>query len=320
VSRAALWCLLANVLSGTTFAAMDRAYSSGLPAVTFTFLRTALSTALFLALGAWRGELRPRFGVRDFGLVLLLAGPGFVLPLVLGVRGVALSTPGLGSILALIEPIAIVPLSLVFLGERPTRARLLGVALGLAGALLVVASDGMPGAELLAAERRTGNVLLAVQGALWGVYTVAAKPLTGRHSAFAVSLWSTATGCLLLGLVAPLEWPGLRPAALDPLAAALGLQDGLPHGLALPVALRGALAPTLYLGVFGSFVAVLLWNAGLKGVPATRMAVFIFLQPLVGLLLNHLLGEQAPAPLQWAGFALILGAVALVTRERAQAS
>jgi len=315
LSRAVLCCLLANVLGGTTFVAMDHAFASGLPTVTFTFARTALSSLLFVALGAWSGDLRPRFSARDWGLILLVAIPGFTLPLVLGVRGVALSTPGLGSVLALMEPIAIVPLSLVFLGERPGRVRLTGIALGLLGALLVIGSDGLAGAQAMSPERRLGNVLLAIQGALWAVYTVAAKPLTGRHPPLAISIWSTLVGCAALGLVSPLEWSGLRPAALDGVAAALGLQDGVAHGATLASALSRALPSALYLGILGSFLAVILWNAGLKGVSATRMAVFVFVQPAVGLLLDHLLGEQPPAPLEWAGAALILAAVALVSRE-----
>jgi drug/metabolite transporter (DMT)-like permease len=320
VNRAVVFCLLANVLGGTTFVAMDRAYASGLPVVTFTFLRTALSTLLFVALCAWRRELAPKFSARDWGLVLLVAIPGFTLPLVLGVRGVALSTPGLGSILALMEPIAIVPLSFLFLGERPPRARIGGIALGLLGALLVVWSDALGGDALLAPGRRLGNVLLALQGAMWGVYTVAAKPLTGRHSALSISLWSTALGCAALGLVAPLEWATLRPAAFDALAHAIGLQDGVAGGAPLSSAFVKALPSMLFLGIFGSFVAVLFWNAGLKGVSPTVMAIFIFVQPLVGLLLNALLGKEAPTLPAWIGLVLILGAVLLVAREPPESS
>ena len=309
-----LWCLLANVLGGTTFVAMDRAAESGLPTITYTFFRTVLSSLLFLALGAWRGELRPRFSGRDWGLVLLVAGPGFMLPLVLGVRGVALSTPGIGSILALMEPIAIVPLSFFFLGERPGRERLIGIGIGLVGAILVVCSDDLPGASPVDAGARVGNVLLAIQGGLWAIYTVAAKPVVERHPALAVSLWSTVIGCLLLGLLAPLEWSGLRPRALDGFAAALGLQDGVAAGHTVGSAFRAAMPSMIYLGVFGSFLSVLLWNAGLAGVSAIGMAIFIFVQPAVGLLLNQALGERPPALFGWIGFGLILGAVLLVVR------
>jgi drug/metabolite transporter (DMT)-like permease len=320
--RALLYCLLANVLGGSTFVAMDRAHASGLPTVTFSFVRTAISTLLFVVLAAVSGELRPRFDRRDWTLVLLVAIPGFALPLVLGIRGVALSTPGVGSILALMEPIAIVPLSWLFLHERLPRARVVAIGVGLLGALLVVAGDA---ATRGAADggRLTGNVLLAVQGSMWAVYTVAAKPLTSRHSPTSVSLWSTAVGCAALGLVAPLEWDGLRPRALDGVAAALHLPEGVgvsASGASSPGAIAAAFGAALpwmlYLALFASFLAVWLWNAGLEGVPATAMAIFIFVQPAVGLALHFASGREAPTVASWAGLALIAVAVAQVTRER----
>lgn len=314
MKRAFLWCLLANLIGGSTFVAMDRANASGLPTVTFSFLRTLLSVLLFVVIAAWRRELRPRFDARDWGLVLLVAVPGFAFPLVLGIRGVALSTPGLGSILALVEPIAMVPLSFFFLGERMRPLRLVGMGIGLVGALLVVQSDALPGALAASDERRLGNILLALQGALWAVYSVAGKPLMARHSAFSVSFWSTTLGCLALGLVAPLEWAQLRPTALDGVARALWLQEGVPAGMSVVESLSRAMPSMVFLGVFASFLAVLLWNAGLAGVSTMSMAVFVFVQPAVGLLLNAAVGEEAPALFGWIGLSLILGAVVLVAR------
>lgn len=317
MSRALWWCLLANVIGGTTFVAMDAAHASGLPTLTFSFARTLLSTLLF-ALLAWRhGELRPRFGARDLLLLLLVAVPGFAMPLVLGIRGVALSSAGLGSILALLEPIMIVPLSLLFLRERMAPSLGIGLALGLAGALMVIGSDGLPAdGSARAASPFVGNLLLALQASLWAIYTVAAKPLTARHSALSISTWSTALGCLALGLCAPLEWESLRPAALAPLHEWLALETGPSDGGAIAQAWRASLPWMAYLAVFGSFLGVLLWNAGLKGVPASRMAAFIFIQPAVGLLLDLWRGAHAPALLAWIGLALIGAAVLFVSRER----
>ncbi len=314
MSRSTLWCLLANVIGGSTFVAMAHADRSGLPAVTFSFIRTALSTLLFSVLLWRRGELAPRFTPRDWLLVFLVAVPGFALPLVMGIRGVALSTPAMGSILALLEPVAIVPLSLLFLGERMPASRWLGLLIGLGGAMLVILSEPI-GAGGDAASQRLGNLLLAVQGSLWAIYTVAAKPLVDRHSALKVSGYATALGCLALGLVAPLEWATLRPAALDGTANWLGLAAADTGGVAQ--ALRAALPSLLYLALFGSFLAVLLWNAGLAGVQASRMAAFIFVQPAVGVLVDLALGEPLPPLSAWCGLALIGAAVLFVSREGA---
>lgn len=314
MSRASLCCVAANVLAGTTFVVMRRA-PGGLPDVTFTALRLALSTLFFFALAARGGGWRPRFDRRDWLLATTVAVPGFVVPLLLGLRGVALSTPSNASILALLEPVAIVPLALLLLGEHATWSRWIGLLLGLGGAALVVTAEA--GGDGFDRAHLTGNVLLAVQGVFWGIYTVAAKPLVDRHPALTASAWITLIGFATCSLLAPLEWPALRPVPLAPAASLVGIGGGAtadPFGTALARSLPAA----AYLGIVGSGLSVLLWNAGLKGVDASKMAIFIFLQPAVGVVLDLVCFGERPALQAWLGLALIMAAVVLVTRRAAE--
>jgi len=317
VNRAVLCCIGANVVAGTTFVVMRRA-PGGLPDVTFTFFRMVLATLLFFTWVARRREARTPFSAHDRLLLLCVALPGCAMPLLLGLRGVALSTPGNASILALLEPIAIVPLSFLFLGERSPRVRLIGLALGLAGAALVVTAEVGSG-DLASKTHLSGNLILALQGVFWAIFTVAAKPLLARHSALRVSAWITLLGTLACGAVAPLEWPSLRPASLAGFAHLLGLVDA-PDATTFAAALYASLPAMAFLAIFGSFLSVLLWNAGLQGVDATKMAVYIFLQPAVGLVLDAACFGETPAPRAWIGFAAILVAVLLVSREPAPAA
>jgi drug/metabolite transporter (DMT)-like permease len=316
VNRAVLCCIGANVVAGTTFVVMRRA-PGGLPDVTFTFFRMVAATLLFFTWAARKREPPTRFSARDRLLALCVALPGCAMPLLLGLRGVALSTPGNASILALLEPIAIVPLSFFFLGERSPRARLAGLALGLAGAALVVTAE-VGGGDLASTTHLSGNLILALQGGLWAIFTVAAKPLLARHSPLRVSAWITLLGALACGAVAPLEWPSLRPASLAGFAHLLGLVDA--PATTFAAAFASSLPAMAFLALFGSFLSVLLWNAGLQGVDATKMAVYIFLQPAVGLVLDALCFGETPAPRAWIGFAAILVAVLLVSREPAPAA
>ena len=311
MSRAVLCCVGANVLAGTTFVVMRRA-PGGLPDVTFTAIRLALSTLFFFALAARGGGWRPRFSGRDWFLATTVALPGFVVPLLLGLRGVALSTPSNASILALMEPIAIVPLALLLLGEHATTPRWIGLALGLGGAALVVTAEA--GSGSFDRGHLTGNVLLAVQGGFWGLYTVAAKPLVDRHPPLMASAWITLIALVACTLIAPLEWPGLRPQPLTEAASLVGLSGDGAGGVPFATALARSFPAAAYLGIVGSGLSVLLWNAGLKGVDASKMAVFIFLQPAVGVLLDLICFGERPALRAWLGLALIMAAVVLATR------
>jgi drug/metabolite transporter (DMT)-like permease len=317
VNRAVLCCIGANVVAGTTFVVMRRA-PGGLPDVTFTFFRMVAATLLFFTWAARKGEARTRFSARDRLLALVVALPGCAMPLLLGLRGVALSSPGNASILALLEPIAIVPLSFFFLGEHSPRVRLVGLALGLAGGVIVVTAE-VGGGDLASTTHLSGNLILALQGGLWAIFTVAAKPLLARHSPLRVSAWITLLGALACGAVAPLEWPSLRPASLAGFAHGIGLVDA-PATTTFAAMFAASVPAMAFLALFGSFLSVLLWNAGLQGVDATKMAVYIFLQPAVGLVLDALCFGETPAPRAWIGFAAILVAVLLVSREPAPAA
>lgn len=90
------------------------------------------------------------------------------------------------------------------------------------------------------------------------------------------------------------------------------LHDGLPpvHGIALPVWLASAAS-----GLFCTAGSTLLWNWGIHHVPASRAAVFLNIEPLLGSFLGvELLGDRL-GPFAWVGGALILAAaITLTTR------
>src|SRR5262249_52531946 len=115
VSRALWYLLLANILGGLSYAGMRLALQ-GLPEITVIELRLVVALACFMIL--LKGESRrwPYRG-RDMLLILIVGIGGFAAPLALGIVGLKLSTVANASILVLLEPIGIVVLAAIFLGE-----------------------------------------------------------------------------------------------------------------------------------------------------------------------------------------------------------
>ncbi len=310
MNRAAVFCLVANLIGGTTYVAMKLA--AEVPPLTIAFLRSLVALPLLWLVAAATGRARAPWTARDRLLLLVIAVPGYAFPLFLGQLGTTLSTAGFASILILVEPISVVPLALLFLREPVQRRSLVAVLLGLCGAVLVVAS----GVSLDTSTARApllGNVLLALSGVMWAVYTVACKPLLRRHDSLMISAHALWVALLPMAVLLPLEIPWLRPAFLDPFAASLSLQQLKSVSSPLP-----ALCGVLYLSVFGSFLGVWLWNVGLSGVHAHQMAGFIFLQPLVGLFLDYLFFGQVPGWITLPGAVLI--ALAIVTLCRMEST
>ena len=281
---------VSNILGGSTYAVTTEALK-GFPEKDLILLRMALCAALFLPF-AWLGRRRLAAAARGdwtrFGAVGLL---GYALPLALGTYGVKLSSATSASLLVGMEPVAIVLLSFLFLGEALTGLKLASLALGLSGAMLI-AFQGLPTFSGVFSDRLKGDMILATHGVCWALYSVLGKSALKRVDPLDFTAVTSIIG--FLGVAA---WaaPGVEPAAWA------------------AVPLKAWLAMS-YLAVAGGFLAVILWNVALKTVEASKVANFIFLQPVVGVLLG--VGLQGDAMTGWsmAGGALVVGGMYAASR------
>jgi drug/metabolite transporter (DMT)-like permease len=283
------YIVLANVLGGVSYPA-QKAALAGLPPAGVTWLRNAVAVVALLACGLARGRRKDAapWTRTEHLRVLALGSVAFALPMWLGIVGVERASASNASILILLEPVTIVAIAWLVLGERIGALKLASLVLGLLGALAIVL-EGAPLGDLLAGEHFAGNALLALHGVLWGCYTPLAKPLSERHDPLDLCLRAT-----LVSLVA------LLPVAL---AEASRWQPG-PE-------LVPALAWTVALGLCVSFGGTVLWLTALRYIPATNVAGFVFLQPLAGVLVGvGWLGERLSAAVL-VGSALIVAGVGL---------
>jgi drug/metabolite transporter (DMT)-like permease len=134
-----------------------------------------------------------------------------------------------------------------------------------------------------------GDLLLILAGVAYASYSLVGRDILARHSSLSVTAWS-----ILWGTVAML------PLAL--------VEQGSGAVTRLTPAAVGA---TLYLALVITALGYLAWNYALARVPASRAAIFLNLQPLVGALLGvGLLGDPL-TPYTVAGGGLILAGLSL---------
>ena len=161
------------------------------------------------------------------------------------------------------EPVSIVVMSTIFLGERMTAVKFLSLAAGLSGAMLI-AFQGPPRLGMALSGPVAGNLILAFSGICWGLYSVLGKPVLNRvepmdYTAVTTVICFIGVACWVAPGLSPASWRSAEPAAW------------------------GAL---LYLAVAGSFLGAWIWNVVLRKVEASSSANYIFLQPLVGVMLG----------------------------------
>jgi drug/metabolite transporter (DMT)-like permease len=284
-----LGAFLAVVFWGLSFVATKAALRELSP-ITLITTRFALGVALLLVLLQLRRVpvLPPR---ELWGTLALMGFVGVFVHQML--QSFALTMTGAISTGWLIglTPLWSAVLSAWLLRERFPPAKVAGLALGFAGAALVV-TRGQLGAARLALPATKGDLLILVSTLNWAVYSVLGHPVLKRLGATRAT-----AGALLFG------WLMLLPLFLA--------RAGWREYAHLSGAGWGAV---LFLGIACSGLGYLFWYGALEKVPATAVSALLYLEPLVTLAAGvALLGEQVHLTTM-AGGLLVLAGVFLVER------
>lgn len=264
-------------------------WSSAFPAISFglehftpgelslgRFLIASVCFLILMLLGFIK--LPPR---RYLLRILLLGAIGIAAYQLLLGYGMTQVSAGAASVLIALSPSVTAALASWRLGEGIDRRMLFSLLLAFVGAVTVSLGAG--------AEIRFEPMALLVFGAVicTSVYFVFQKPL--------------------LKVV-----PSLDFTAVSIMAGTVVL---VPFGLDLPSKLLSAstaqLTSLLWLGVAPSFVGYLLWNLALSRAPASRVALFLYAQPVISTFIAWVWLGQVPTILTLiGGLVLIVGVLA----------
>jgi drug/metabolite transporter (DMT)-like permease len=255
-------------------------------------LRTLLASAFLTLLLFRRGGNQFRaLGWPDLEKFAFLGFVGLFVSTGGTYLGIAFTTASSAVILQTATPVMVALGARVYLGERLRAGQWAGVACSTLGVLLVI-TRGSPRA-FTHLDLLPGDVILLLAQTGWAAYTVYGKRVLAEHDAAL-----TTTGAYILGSL-----------MLLPMAFVMAPFFPSPDLLS-PV----AWAVVAYQAVLGA-VAHVWWYEAVKAVGPSRSAIFMNLQPTVGVLLAWLmLGESVRTPEIGGGIAVLAG-VALTTRR-----
>lgn len=273
VALAALW--------GASFLFMRIAAPAFGP-VALVFLRLAGAALLLVPMLAARGELASlRAHWRTIAVVGVMNS---ALPFLCFAYAALSITAGLSAILNSATPLFAAVVAWLWLGDRMTRWRIVGLAIGFAGVLWL----GWDKADF-----KPGGSAWAIAACLLATMSYAIAPnLTKRHLGgvppLAVAAGSQFTAAILLALPAMLWWPPAAPSVHDWLAAAL-------------------------LAIFCTGVAYILYFRLIANAGPTNAVAVTYLIPLFAVLWGGIfLSEQVTLPVV-VGCAIIFLGTALAT-------
>lgn len=243
-----------------------------------------LITPLYLTIGhKERHARRPGDFLKLTGLGVL----GVTLNQMFFIVGLSLTSVAHASIIVGITPILVLIIAAIVGQERLTLQKITGMLVALCGVGILQMSNGnASGATVV------GDFVIFCGALVFAMYTVFSKPVSERLGAMTINFFAYVGGAVLIA-----------PATL-----------WLSHGVHFSGISGRAWLGLLYLSALGSLASYIIYSWALKSVPASRVASFSYLQPVLATLMAiPLLGERLSAPLV-AGGAIALAGVALTER------
>lgn len=277
---------------GSTYLAIGIADSEGLPPYVMCALRFVIAGPLMLAACAAMGR-RIRItwaeGVRlaTIGCLLLVGGNGSL------AWAEQWIPTGLAALIVAITPIWFMVLeTFVFRGDRLSRRGLLGLALGIAGIVILfwpkfAAHNTLGFMQLIASS----TLLLCSMS--WAVGSVLSRKWQMKVDPFAATGWEMSFAAIGNAIVA--------------------LATGQQHRIVLS---SRALMAVLYLVVFGSWVGYTAYIWLLKHVSTQKVATYAYVNPIVAVFLGWLVLHERFDGYIFAGSVVVIAAVILVTTAK----
>ena len=285
--------LLAAIFWGASFVATKAAVQEISP-ITIIVLRFALGVAV-LAFAVVRLRAFKWVGARDFFLLTILGTIAILVHQGLQATGLMLTSATSMSWLVALQPAFTAILALLVLRETLGVGKILGLLIAFVGAIVVV-TRGVPTADTLHLPSTTGDLLAVASALNWTIFSVASKPLLRRIPP-----------TLMMAYVMFIGW-----ALTIPFFVAIQGWNEIGN-LSL-----GGWTAIIYLGVFCSGIAYIFWYDALAHIDASQVASFIYVEPIVTIVVAGIILSEPFSPITFVGGLAILLGVYLINRSGAR--
>lgn len=185
-------------------------------------------------------------------------------------NGLALTSPINASVIMTINPVLVLLFSIVIAKEAVGIYRILGIALGMAGAILQILDPFGLGKEIEGVNWQ-GDLFILLNAASYAIYLVLVKPLMAKYHALTVVTWTFLMG---LGMVLPFGFVELVNAPWQTVDWSIGLRLG-------------------FVVIATTFIAYLLNAWTLRYVSSSVVGSYIYLQPVLAAFIAVFIGGYA---------------------------
>jgi len=208
--------------------------------------------------------------------------------------GLSLTSPVNSSIVTTSMPIFSMILAALILREPLTAKKALGVALGCAGAVILILTSAHHGSDKVGDIR--GDLLCLGAQFSFALYLTLFNPLIRRYNVFTINKWMFLWAAIIL---APINAPHLAAADWQAVGTKAWLEAG-------------------YVVVFGTFVGYILTMIGQRTLRPTVVSVYNYVQPMVSVSVSVLAGIGVFKWSQALAVVLVFVGVWMVTKSKSR--
>lgn len=260
-----------------------------IPSFGLVGIRVGLTALVLFLWQRYRGDLRLK-DRRDYRRLAILSFFGVTLNQILFVSGLSLTKASNTSLLAVTIPIFALTVGSILGVEKLRALKIFGIVLAANGVVLLID----PRHASFSSETTLGDVLIILNSLSYGIYVVVSKDVITRNGALKSIAWVFIFASVIC---VPLGFYSLSTIEIAAVSPVIWL-------LALYIALVATLPPYL-LNAFA-----------LARVNPSTVAVYIYLQPVIGFVTAVIFLEEKITSLTILAALLIFSGVFLVTRKR----
>ncbi len=289
IVKSHLALFLANLIYAITFTFAKDVMPNTIQPLGFILVRVTGAMVVFQIIH--RIWIREKVKREDYGIIALCALFGVAINMMLFFKGLNFTTPIHASVTMTSTPIIVFILAIFFQAEKTLPLRILGVALGAVGAI-VLAVYGQD-FELSNPNLAFGNLLVFLNAVSYGLYLTLVKPLMKKYHFLTIMKWVFTIGFVVVlpfgfADVQLVEWAEVSPKIWGEIAFV----------------------------VFGTSVLAYMFNVyALSNLRASTVSFYIYLQPVLATVIALFVGSDNLDPIKLFAASLIFVGVYLVGRK-----
>lgn len=291
--QAHLYVLTANIIYGANYSIAKSITPLYIKPFGFIVLRTLVATILF-----WAASLffpKEKLLRKDVWRLLSCAVFGIAINQLLFFKGLSLTSPINAGLMMISNPIFVLVLSFFFLSEQITWQKIIGIAAGISGCVVLILYGGRFSSVK---SSSIGDVCILINALSYAVYLILAKPIMRKYHPVTIMKWIFLFGALMVLPFGFQEFDEVKWSSFD---------SNIWLGI-------------LFVVIGSTFFAYLFNTLGLVALSASVVSVYIYLQPLLAAGFALLLGKDVPHVLHLIAALLIFTGVYLCTRPSPSAA